>query len=95
MIELIKQGTIRDLNPHTRFEVVDVTNELLLVPFTRCLITIGGCQLFDQLSLIPYQNRTQNRLGIAVGIFIDKYKAPYEVGVEPTYDEYDPPALTT
>ena len=31
---------------------------------------------------------------IAVGIFIDKYKAPYEVGVEPTNDGYEPSAIT-
>ena len=31
---------------------------------------------------------------IAVGIFIDKCKAPYEVGVEPTNDGYEPSAIT-
>ena len=32
---------------------------------------------------------------IAVGIFIDKYKAPCEVGVEPTNDGYEPSAITS
>lgn len=44
--------------------------------------------------LIPASDRIQNRLGVAVGIFVDKNKAPFEVGIEPTNDGYEPPALT-
>ena len=45
--------------------------------------------------LIPASDRIQNRLGVAVGIFIDINKAPFEVGFEPTKSGYEPAALTT
>ena len=67
---------------------------MLYGPFTRCLIYHRGKAAICPTVYRLYQIRTQDRLGIAVGIFVDKNKAPYEVGIEPTNDGYEPSAIT-
>ena len=43
----------------------------------------------------PASDRILDRFGVAVGIFLEKNKAPFEVGIEPTKSGYEPAALTT
>ena len=45
-------------------------------------------------AVTPASDRILDRFDVAVGIFVEKNKAPCEVGIEPTNDGYEPPAIT-
>ena len=51
-----------------------------------------SCHVSDS-PLVAIVSDSKPSKSIAVGIFFDKYKAPYEVGIEPTNDGYEPPAI--
>ena len=83
-----------DINLWEKYTLTNLVSRFAVGAFHKMpdISQVSSHQLTGAVT--PASDRILDRFDVAVGIFVEKNKAPCEVGIEPTNDGYEPPAIT-